>query len=96
MYALSQRVDNIKGEAKRFADFSDSASSSVCDDLSGKSRSIASVLRVDVLNDLFSSLVLEIDVYIGWLLTLFADEASKEEVDLLWINCGNAKAEADR
>jgi hypothetical protein len=51
----------------------------VADDHRGERGAVPAVLAVDVLDDLLAALVLEIDVDVGRLVALDADEAAEEE-----------------
>ena len=55
---------------------------------------VAPVASVDVLHHLLAPLVLEIDVDVGRLLPLLADEALEQQVDLGRIDRGDAEAVA--
>jgi hypothetical protein len=46
------------------------------------------------LQDLFSPLMLKIDIDVWRFSTLFTDKARKKKVDLIWIHRGNAETEA--
>jgi hypothetical protein len=56
---------------------------------------VAAVLLVDVLDDFFTTFVFEVDVDIGRLVALFADESLEEHADASGIDRGDAKAETD-
>ena len=58
----------------------------------GEPGAVAAVLLIDVLDHLLAPLVLEIDVDVGRLAALGADEALEQHVDLLGIDRGDAEA----
>src|SRR5207249_3741335 len=59
-------------------------------------RAMASVALIDVLDDVLTSFVLEIDIDIRRLVPLLGNEAGKEKFRCRRIDLGNAKAKADR
>ena len=54
------------------------------------------VLAVDVLDDFLAPLVLEVDVDVGGLVALLADEALEQQRGLRRVHLGDAQAVADR
>ena len=56
---------------------------------------MTAILLVDVLHDLFASLVLKVDVDVGRLVAVGRDKALEQQVDAGGINAGNAKAITD-
>ena len=91
-----ETLDGIGRESKRFADITNGALSAVTDDFTDECGAMASVLGVDVLDDLLATLMLEIDVDIGWFTSLSTDEAFKEHLHAIWINCGDTERETHR
>ena len=59
-------------------------------------RAVAAVLVVDVLHDFLAPLVLEVDVDVGRLVALLADEALEQHATARRIDLGDAEAVADR
>ncbi len=92
---LGEAVDGVEREAERLADFADRAAPAIADDGGGEAGAVAAVFLVDVLDDLLAPLVLEIDVDVGRLLPLGADEALEQEIDAAGIDRGDAKHVAD-
>ncbi len=68
----------------------------VADDHAGERGAVAAVLAVDVLDDLFAALVLEVDVDVGRLVALGADEALEQQRGARRVDRGHAQAVADR
>ena len=64
----------------------------VADDRGGERGAVAAVLAVDVLDDFFAPLVLEIDVDVGRLVALARDEALHEQLAARGIHLGDAQA----
>src|SRR5487761_430450 len=56
---------------------------------------LAAILAIDVLDHLFASLVLEIDIDVGRFVAIGADEALEQKIALRRIDGGNAEAIAD-
>ena len=71
------------------------ALAAVADDLADHRRAIAAVALVDLLDDLFAPLVLEVDVDVGRLAPLGAEEALEEQVRARRIDRGDAERVAD-
>ena len=61
----------------------------------GYPRTISTIFLVDMLDDLFASFMLEIDVNIRRLLTLCGDEPFKEEIMFRWIDRRDPEDKAD-
>jgi hypothetical protein len=72
------------------------AARAVADDHGGERGAVAAVLGVDVLDDLFAALVLEVDVDVGRLVALAADEALEQHAHARRVHLGHAQAVADR
>src|SRR5262249_43244205 len=71
------------------------AARAIARDDGGHAGMVAAVFLVDVLDHLLAPLMLEIDVDVGRLLALGADEALEEKIDLLGIDGGDLEAVAD-
>ena len=90
-----ERADRVLGQAEDLADLADGAAAAIADHGRGQAGALAAVLLVDVLDDLFAPLVLEIDVDVGRLAALGGDEALEQQIDLLGIDLGDAEAITD-
>jgi hypothetical protein len=62
----------------------------------GQRRAVAAVLAVDVLDDLLAALVLEVDVDVGRLVALGADETLEQQLVACRVDLGDAERVADR
>src|SRR4029078_8527607 len=62
----------------------------------GDAGAVASVFPVDVLDNLFAPLVLEIDVDIRWFAPLGRDEPLEQQIGAVGVDFRHAKAETDR
>ena len=80
-HVLGQGIDPIEREAERLADVADGALGAVGDDDGRHAGPLAAVLVVEVLQHFLAPLVLEIDVDVGRLVPLGADEPLEEHVD---------------
>ena len=87
---------HVLGQAQRLADLADGAAGAVVDDGRAQARAVAAVFGVDVLDHLLAPLVLEIDVDVGRLVAVLADEALEEQVVVRGIDRGDAEDEAHR
>ena len=76
-----QRGDRILAEPHRLADLADRAAAAVADHRGGEAGAVAAVFFVDVLDHLLAALVLEVDVDVGRLVALGADEALEQQVE---------------
>src|SRR5262249_23562642 len=93
---LRQAIDLLEREPEDFADFAERALRPVTDDLADHRRAIAPVGFVDLLDDFFAALVLEVHVDVGRLAALGGQEALEEHVRARWIDRGDPEAVADR
>ena len=59
-------------------------------------RAMAAVALVNVLDDLFAPLMLEIDIDIGRLAAVFGNEPGEQEIALVRIDRSDAETKADR
>ena len=91
-----ERGDDVAREAQRLADLADRAAGAVADHRRGEPGAVAAVFLVDVLDDLFAPLMLEIDVDVGRLAPRGADEALEQHIDARRIDRGDAEAIAHR
>ena len=91
-----QPPDHVLAQAHRLAHVAQRAPCAVGDDRRGQPGPVAPVLAVDVLDDLFAALVLEVDIDVGHLVALGGDEALEEQIDLRGIDRGDAETVAHR
>ncbi len=77
MQHLGQIADLILGIAERLRHFANSTASAIADQRRRQPSAIAAILLVNVLNDFFTPLVLEIDIDIRRLAAFFGNEAFK-------------------
>ncbi len=89
-----QRADSVFGQPKYLADLADGRAAAIADHGGGDAGALAAVFLVDVLDDLFAPLVLEIDVDVGRLVALGRNEALEQQVVAVGIDFGDAEAEA--
>ena len=92
----SHRVDDARVHAQRAAGIAQHAARPVGNDHGGQRGAIPAVFIVDVLDDLFAALVLEVHVDVGRLVAFFADEALEQAVAARRVHFGDAQAVADR
>ena len=85
-HRAGQRRRDILGQAERLADLADGAAGAIGDHGGGEAGAVAAVFAIDVLDHLLAPLVLEIDVDVGRLVALVADEALEQQVDLVGID----------
>ncbi len=93
---LGQRVDFFEREAERLADVADGRTRPVGDDLGRHAGPVAAVFLVDVLDHFLAPLVLEIDVDVGGLVALLAEEPLEQEIDAVRIDRCDPQAITDR
>ena len=92
---LGQRVDRFGRQAQGLAHVADGRARAIGDHLGGHAGPLAAVLLVEILKHLLAALVLEIDVDVGGLVPLAADEPLEEHVHPLGIDGRDAQAVAD-
>ncbi len=95
VHVLGEGVHAVEAEAHRLADVAHGAAGAVGDDLGGERGPLAPVGFVDVLDHLLAALVLEVDVDVGRLPALAADEAGEEQAEAGGVHLGDAQAVAD-
>ena len=78
-WLFATRVDPLQVDAERPADVAQRRARPVADDHRGERGAVAAVLAVDVLDHLLAALVLEVDVDVGRLVALDADEAAEQQ-----------------
>src|SRR5690242_13436688 len=72
---LGEPLGHVGREAQGLADLADGAARAIADHGRRETRALTTVFRIDVLNHLLAPLVLEVDVDVGGLVPLGADEA---------------------
>ena len=93
--ALRHRLDPLQVQPQRAADVAQRRAGPVADDDRGERGAVPAVLPVDVLDHLLAPLVLEVDVDVGRLVALDADEAAEEERRAARVDLGDEEAVAD-
>ncbi len=88
-------VDQALVDADGLAHVAQGAACAVADDDGRNGCALAAVLFVDVLDDLFAPLVLEVDIDVGRLVAMPAQEALEQQVAFFRVDRGNAQAVAD-
>ena len=96
IHAFGKPINTIQRQAKRFADFAHGTFTPIGDHLGGECCSLTPIFAVDILNDLFTALVLEVNINIRRLVALATDESLKEQIDSIGINGRHAQAIAHR
>ena len=86
---------NVLRKPEHLARLADSAFGAIVNDGGGQAGPLAAITRVDVLDDLLASFMLEIDIDIRRLAPLFRDEACEQHVVLGRIDAGDAEHIAD-
>ena len=75
-----ERACHVFWEAERFADFAHGAARAIARDTCGERGARPAIGLVNPLDDFLAPLVLEIDIDIGRLAPLFADEALEQQI----------------
>ena len=91
-----QPLDEILGEAECFPDIADRALALVADEGRAERGIVAAIGFEHPLHHDLAPLMLEVDIDIGRLLALLADEALEQEIAAFWIDRGDAEHVADR
>ena len=91
-----EQLDQIFGQAQRLADIAQCALGAVADHRRAQGGMIAAVGVEHPLHDDLAPLVLEIDIDVGRLAPLLADEALEQQVIAVGIDRGDAEHVADR
>ncbi len=92
---LREAIEHVLAEAEHLADVAQGALRAIGDDRGGEAGAMAAVFPVDVLDDLFAPLMLEIDVDVRRLVALGRDEALEQQIDLDRVDRRDAQAIAD-
>jgi hypothetical protein len=95
MRALRKGFNDAVGKANSFPNISNGASIAIRYDLTCQCSTVATILFVDILHDLFAPLMFKININVRWFISLFADEASKKEINFDRINRGNPETVTD-
>ncbi len=91
---LGQGIELVQRQAQRLAYIAHGAAAAISDHGSGDGGPLAAIFFVDVLDHFFAALVLEVDIDVRRLGTLFRDEALEQEVDAIRIDLGDAQGVA--
>src|SRR5476649_87705 len=94
-YRVGQLAGDVFGEAKDLADFADGAARPVADDGGGEGGAAAAVALIDVLDDFFAPLMLEIDIDVGGLAAFGAEKTLEQHVEAIGVHGGDAEHIAD-
>ena len=89
---LCQPVNLLQRKPQGLAHVANRRAGPIGDHLGGHARPFAAIFAVKILNHLFAALVLEIDVDVGRLVSLAADEPLEEHVHPLRIDGRDAQA----
>ena len=92
---LRQPIDPLQRHAQGLAHVAHRRAGAIGDHLGGHAGPLAAVLVIEILQHLFAALVLEIDVDVGRLVPLAADEPLEEHVHPLGIDRRDAQTIAD-
>ena len=96
IHAFGKPINTIQRQTQRLADFAHRTFTTIGDHLGGQGRPISPILAVDILNHLFTALVLEVNINVRRLVALATDESLKEQIDSIGINSRHAQAIAHR
>ncbi len=88
-------IDAIDVDAQRTSDVAHRRLGAVADDHAGERGAMATVLLVEILDHLFAALVLEVEIDVGGLAALLADEAFEQHLAEKRIDLGDAQAITD-
>ena len=89
---LGHRVDQRRVQPQRLADVAHRAARAVAGQRGGERGAVRAVLAVDVLDDLFAPLVLEVDVDVRRLVALLRDEALEQQRGVHRVHRGDPEA----
>ena len=91
-----EQLGDVFGQAERLADVPDGALGVIAHHGRAQRAVIAAIGLVDPLHDDLAPLMLEVDIDVGRLLALLADEALEQQIVAVGIDAGDAEHEADR
>jgi hypothetical protein len=95
MRAFCKRFNDAIRKADSFPNISNGTSVAIRYDLTCQSSPFPPILLIDILHDLFAPLMFKVNINVRWLIPLFADEASKKEIDFDRINRGDPETVTD-
>ena len=95
MLAARHRRDAIEVDAHRAAHVAQRRARPIADHHRGERGAVAAVLAVDVLDHLLAALVLEVDVDVGRLVALGADEPLEQQRHAIGVDLGDTQAITD-
>ena len=90
-----ERAGDVFGEAHYLAHFAHGAAGAVAHNCGAERGAVAAVMRVDPLDNVFTPLVLEIDIDIRRLMALGGNEALEQQGGFHRVDGGDAEHEAD-
>ena len=93
---FGQQVDKIQIHAQRFTDIANGAFRPVGDQGCRECGPVAAVTLVDVLNDFFPALVLEIHIDVGRFVAFLRDETFEQQMHARRVDFGDVQAVANR
>ena len=93
--AARDAVEGLQVKAQGLANIPDRTARTVADDCRSQRSAVASVAPVQVLDDLFAPLVLEVDVNVRRLVALFRDETLEQHRSSRRVDLGDADAVTD-
>src|SRR5699024_9187073 len=93
--SLTNPVNQFSGHGQRLAAVAQGTAKPITYDDGGERSMLSAVFPIDVLNDFFASVVLKIDINIGWLVAFATDEAGKQKLAAFGVHLGNAQAIAN-
>ena len=89
-------IDQPRIDIQRLADIAQGTAGAVARHHGGDGGALAAVFAIDVLDDFFTPLVLEIDVDVGRLVALAAKKACEQQMARVGIDRRDAQAIANR
>src|SRR5215203_1606097 len=88
-------IERGLGDPERLADIAHGGARAIANDVADHRGVIAAVDVVDVLDDLFATLVLDVEIDVGRLGAFAREETLEEETHAHRVDRGDAEAEAD-
>ncbi len=79
-HGFGQRRCDVRRQPERLADFADGAARAIVHDRRANGGALAAIAFVNILDDLFAPLVLEIDIDVGRLIAVCRNEAGEQQV----------------
>ncbi len=92
---LGEGIDPVQRQAEGLADVAHGGTRTIGDQLGRHAGAVAAVFLIDILNHLFSALMLKVDVDVRRLVALLGNEPLEQNVDSIGINGRDAQAVAD-